>query len=518
MVKKLSGAVLICAALALIGCGGKKSAETAVEYKDTMHIAVSQQAPSLDLHKNSSLIARQMCSGTVWEKLVTLNEKAEPVPELCESYTMSSDAKEFVFNLRKGVKFHDGTEMTADDVCASMNRWTKSFSVAGTLVGGALFEKVDDYTVKISMESSALTLPDVIAGAAQPAMITTVASCADQDDKGFVKSYIGTGPYKFVEWIQDQYVKFEKFDDYVPYGTKGVPMDGWAGYKDSQIKTLYFDLVKESATRAAGLQTGQYDFIFDVSDDTAAMVSAIPGVQQVKAEEGTVAYVFNKKKGLATNQYIRQAVNAVINCEDVLRATYGEFFNLGSCYMDASQGFWVTDAGSANYNQKNIPLAKEFLAKAGYNGETFRILAPTLNNMDKGAMVLQQELIAAGINCELNVVDWATMTQYRTNADIYDMYVTSFASVPVPSLKLYFGPAYPGWTEDGKTQELMANFNTATTKDAAKTAWNVLQEYSWDYLPLINVGHYIKCYAWSEKLSGVNTFNGVYFWNAELKK
>lgn len=87
-----------------------------VTYKDTLNIAVAQQAPSLDLHKNSSLIARQMMDGICWEKLVTLNANGEAVPELCESYEVSEDAKTITFALRKGVKFHYGSEMTADDV------------------------------------------------------------------------------------------------------------------------------------------------------------------------------------------------------------------------------------------------------------------------------------------------------------------------------------------------------------------------------------------------------------------
>ena len=58
-------------------------------YKETLHIAVSQQAPSLDLHKNSTLISRQMCDGIVFEIFVTLNAKAESFPELCECYEFS---------------------------------------------------------------------------------------------------------------------------------------------------------------------------------------------------------------------------------------------------------------------------------------------------------------------------------------------------------------------------------------------------------------------------------------------
>ena len=149
--------------------------------------------------------------------------------------------------------------MTADDVVASMNRWIEGFSSAKSTVGDARFEKVDDYTVKIAADHSILLLPSMIAGAAQPASITTAAACEKEDSNGFMTDYIGTGPYKFSEWVQDQYVKLEKFDDYVPYGTEGEPMDGWSGYKAAPTKILEFDIVPEETTRVAGLETGQYD-------------------------------------------------------------------------------------------------------------------------------------------------------------------------------------------------------------------------------------------------------------------
>ena len=175
------------------------SPEAAAAYQDTLHIAVTQQAPSLDLHKNSSLIARQIMDGSVFEKLVTLDKNGEAVPELCESFSLNDDAKELTFTLRPDVKFHDGSIMTADDVVTSMNRWIEGFSTAKTMLGDARFEKVDDTTVKISSDSSLLLLPEMIAGSAQPAAITTAAACESEDENGFLKDYIGTGPYVFTE-------------------------------------------------------------------------------------------------------------------------------------------------------------------------------------------------------------------------------------------------------------------------------------------------------------------------------
>ncbi len=545
--KKKSQQVLamgLAAMMALTACGGSGSstdsgsttaagsteagttAETASSgpavsesgsFQDTLHVAVTQQPPSLDLHKNSSLISRQIMDGAVFEKLVTLNSKAEAVPELAESYSLSEDAKTLTFKLRKGVMFHDGSEMTADDVVASMNRWIEGFSTAATMLGDARFTKVDDETVEITAETSLLLLPSMIAGSAQPAAITTAAACGNEDDNGFLKEYIGTGPYKFSDWQQDQYIKLEKFDDYVPYGTEGSADDGWSAYKTAPTKTLEYDIVPDQATETAGLESGQYDVIWNVTSDDYPRLEANPDITTTSSQMGSVALIFNHKEGLGAEQYIRTAVNTAANCDEILTAGLGTGYELGSCYMDAGQVSWQSDAGSENYNIHDTEKAKQLLADGGYNGETFRILAASLNGMDKMAVALKSELEAIGMTVDLNIVDWATLTDYRKDSSLYDLYVTTFAEVPVPSLKLYYGTNYPGWSVDDKLQSLFTDMTSATNMEDAKAAWDELQGYSWEYLPLICPGHYLGMFAWKKDLQGVNMYSGgPKLWNAGI--
>ncbi len=484
-------------------------------YKDTLNIAVAQQAPSLDLHKNSSLIARQMMDGTCWEKLVTLNSNGEAVPELCESYEVSDDAKTITFYLRKGVKFHDGSEMTADDVVASMNRWINAFSTASAMVGDARFEKVDDYTVKIAADKPILLFPCVIAGAAQPASITTAEACEKEDTNGFMTEYIGTGPYKFVEWPQDQYVKLERFDDYVPYGTAGEPMDGWAGYKSAPSKTIIYWIVSESNTRNAGLESGQYDVIFNLPADDVERVSSLDGITVYSTQQGSIAPIINHKEGLCSNEWFRKAVSYALDYEEVMTATYGtNGFTMGSCYMDEAQPFWYTEVGSEEYNVHDPEKAKEILKENGYDGTPMKLMAATLNKMDYMAVAMQSELEEVGIPVELNIVDWPTLQAQSTDSTAYDMYICTFAQVPIPSLKLYLGPNYAGWNDDETLQGLMSEMNTATTMDDAKAAWEKVQEYSWDYLSVLQLGHYIANYAWNDHVKGLNNYSGLFFWNA----
>jgi peptide/nickel transport system substrate-binding protein len=503
----------------LSGCNKKAGPGEAAAYKTVLNVAVVQESPSLDLHKNTTLIARQIASGTIWEKLVTLNARSEVTPELCERFEMSADAAAFTFYLRKGVTFHDGTVMDADDVTASMNRWIDNFSVMREAAGASRFEKIDDSTVRIVFDHPSVNFPDMIAGANQSAVITTAAACADEDGKGFLKQNIGTGPFRFVEWKLNQYILLEKFAAYVPYGDPSKPVDGWAGYKAPGVEQLYFWIVPEAVTRMAGLETGQYDINYNLGTYDMPRITAMgDAVETVKYQAGTVAFVFDKREGPARDLYFRKAVNAVIDIDDILQSVYGEFYERGASYMDDTQPYWKSLAGSEHYNQKNPELAKEYLAKSNYKGEPFVILTMPMGNMEASALVMQQQLAAIGINSKITSVDWATMMAYSNDPLRFDIYTTSYSSVPLPSLKLYFAASYAGWSDDPTLQKYLSAFHAATSREEARQIWDTLQAYSWEYLPILNLGHYIAAFAWNKKVENVTVYNGLYFWNTRVRK
>ena len=488
--------------------------------KTEVWIALSMNPSTLDLHKTTSLGCRQMSIGSLWERLLTLDANGEATEELCESYQMSEDATTFTFYLRQGVKFHDGSEMTADDVVASMNRWIESYGAAQTLVGDARFEKVDDYTVKIAASTPILTLPDMIAGATQCALITTAEACSDLTEEGYLKNYIGTGPYQFTEWVQDQYIRMDKFEDYVPYGTPGT-VDGMAGYKAPTIPTLYFTYVKDVTTRIAGLQTGQYDLIYSLNSDNFDMINNTDGLSTYKEEAGTLVLLFNKAQGLGADANFRKAVNAALSMDDIMTVGYGSFYALGSCYMDECNGPWLTDAGSEYYNQANQELAKEYLAASSYQeGDVFTIYTTNENNRDSLALVVAAQLEEIGITCDVQAYDYPTMNSYVQDPTRCDAYVMSYSSVPLPTMKMYFdeGPSY--WATDATFRDYLAQFNQATTREEAIQIWQTIQAYCWEeYLPIVNFGHYQECYAWnSDVLDNVIIYNNAaYFWNASIK-
>ena len=509
----------LAAVLALLtGCFIPALAEE--EYADVIRIADDNQASSYDLHKDTSVNARNMLRGTVMEQLVTLKADGSIGPELAESYEVNENNSAFTFHLRKGVRFHNGKEMTSADVVASLNRWIESFSTVRNMVGDARFEASDDYTVTLTLNNSAIMLLDMLAGAAQCAVIYPAESIAAVNaETGFIPAdqLIGTGPYKFSEWAVDQYVKLERFDDYAPYGDPDAELDGLWGYKHAYTGTLMYYITKDADTRVNGLLAGDYDFAVKVTDANLDRIEADDQFTLYSQQTGMISLVWNKR---STDKYLRQAVQALANADDLNIVNYGVLYDNDPCFMEDGQPGWYTTAGSEYFCQNDPEKAKDLLVQSAYDtAKPLRILYVNSGGAPAMVEVLKQELETIGITCELIGQDRSTMTKTRTDDTAYDVFFTTFSSVPVPSLRSFLSADWAGWSEDEKLQEMMTAMTTAATKEEAFAQWEKIQEYCYaDYCPVLMLGHFHQAAACTKKLTGYNVFLTTNFWNARLAK
>ena len=532
-------AMALCASIFLTGCSGKQETQTEenvtestpaqaaddTEEKisgDVLHVAMHAVPDSLDVHLLSDQLARIIGYGMIWESLMTMTADYIPKPELAESCEVNEDCTEYTYHLRKGVFFHDGQEMKADDVVASMNRWISAYGSVKEMVGEARFEKVDDYTVKITTESPALFLNELIAAQSQCSAIMPKTVIDDVDaSTGLIKEYIGTGPYCFEEWADGQYVKLTRNDKYQPYG-EDDEASGWWGCKHAYIKDVYFDFVPDTTTRGTGVMTGEYDFAFQLPSDNYSMFDGNSDVAIYKENAGSAMTVFNKKEGLGTNPLIRKAVLYAVEPEHVMQAawTSEDFYRMESSYMSKEQANWYSEEGSEFYNAADKEKAKEYLKEAGYQGETFRILVNSSNNFFTAmAVVIKAELEEIGMTVELNSVEAATFLNQRNDSTLYDAFLATPIPVCVPSMQIYMNPSWPGWTTDEKLQELNGKINASLSVEEAKGYWDEAQKYSWEEaLPVIKYGEFFNYSVSSSKVTGLVYFNGPYVGNAKIEE
>lgn len=515
-------ALAMCATMLLAGCGSSSSSATsgsestaAAESKDELHIAVSANPPTLDVQtSNSSLVGE--IAAHIFEPLFAMDDNYEPTPVLAESYEVSEDGSVYTIKLREGVSFHNGKEMTSEDVVASMNRWVEKCSRASALIGGSVFEAVDDYTVKLTVNEPASDILMILANPSMFAAIYPKEVVEAGTDEG-ITEYIGTGPYKLTEWKQDQYVQLDKFDD---FKNSDNATTGLAGKKEAATPTLYFDVVTDVSTRMAGVQNGQYDIAEEVPTDNYEELSEDDNLKLDVANGGTLNLFLNTTEGIMANEDMRQAVLAVLNCEDILYASYGnaDLYELNAGWMNLSDAQWSTDAGKEYYNQNDQEKAKELLKKAGYNNEEITLVTtPDYPEMYNATLVLQEELQSIGVNAVVDSNDFSTFMEHRADPKQFSMYITSNAYSLLPVQLSALNKEWAGLDAQEVTDGIKA-IRFADSTDNAKAAWEDLQTFLYEDGAASVIGHYTSINALNAKTEGYEFLRYALYWNTTVSK
>lgn len=511
-------ALMLVLILALAACSSDGESEAnSSDAKKELQVAYNAQPPTLDPLITTAVATRDVMRN-VYETLLTLNENFEITPLLAESYEQSEDGKTITFKLRKDIKFHNGDVMTADDVVASMTRWVETTSLGKASFKDSTFSKVDEETVTLEMPEAQFTALHMLADPGQAAVIAPKSTIESATAEGLTE-FIGTGPYKLIEWKADQYVHLTKFEE---YQSVDQPASGLAGKKEAFIDDIYFQFVTDASTRLAGIQSGEYDIANAISFDNAEQLSTNSDVKNSVDHNGFNGVVFNKKSGFFENVVARQAVNAALNEEAILTAAFTspEFYELEHGLMIKDQKEWYSEAGKEKYNQNDPEKAKELLKEAGYNGDEIVILS-TRDYEDhyNAAVVVQQQLESIGMKVKLDIYDWATVLQKRADENAYDIFVTGFPTEPIPTKYVFLASSneWPGWTNDPIIDDLLNKINTASSQEEAKQHFDALQEQFYEYLPMIKFGNKTTITTLRSDVKGMDFLQGIILWNVDKK-
>src|SRR5437870_4435631 len=215
----------------LLVAGSALSAE-AQRKGGVLRVGILGEPPALDAHWTTASIT-EMLTNHIYEGLYSLDSTNRPIPMLAESHTVSKDGLTYTFKLRQGVKFHNGKEMTSDDVVVSLARWGKQ-----SIYGKALFAQVaewkalDKYTVEMKLkEKSAIVLISLAVpnnfGAIYP---KEIAEKFAPEVKA--TEFVGTGPFKLAEWKPDQYIRMVRCDE---YKSRNEAPNGYGGGKTAYL-------------------------------------------------------------------------------------------------------------------------------------------------------------------------------------------------------------------------------------------------------------------------------------------
>ncbi len=464
--------------------------------KNEIRIAISSEPSTLDLHSTSTLTSR-LIGKHIFEPLFSLDESGEIKGVIAKSYSFEDNGKILVIELRENLKFSDGEDLKAEDVISSLERYFNNYEAAANLVGESRrIYKNGNNTVIIESENNLSLLPLLLSSSPVEAVIMKSSLLEKENPSFIVTDIIGSGPYKLSSWLRTESITLEKNENY--QGNKEISAD----------KLIYY-FVPESITRRLGLERGVYDFINDAMSYDFPLYRNSENLTLINGgEAGSVVLLLNKKDGPLKDEDFRKGISLALDKNALLKACYGdEGYALYPEYMERNQSFWETDAINPYYEKDS---SKAEIILKDYRGLTLRILTSNLSNLDKIALVIKEELSEYGIKTEIESVDFASMVEKRKDPSGWDICISAFTSVPIPGLKNYLLPSFPGWTDES-VYNLVKEIYGKDEKELNR-AWNEVQKELYEYVPAIILGHYTTYYATSLKENDFTNDQGFYFW------
>ena len=325
---------------------------------------------------------------TIYEGLVGFDANFELVPELATSWEVTGEATVFDFTLREGVTFHDGSAFDAEAAKAYFD-WVLDEDNAAPARGRSLLADIESvevlgpYQLRLTLSTSNGAMLSNLALA--NARIASPASVIDQG-AAVTRNPVGTGPYRFAEWIDGQKVVVEAFDGY------------WG--EPAAADAIEFLATTNASTRAAQLQSGEAHFIEAVPAPLVPQIEAAAGVS-IETSGSTFARIFplNTQVAPFDDVRVRQAMNHAIDKDVIVQVGYGGSATVMDAPFPASV-FGYASQGEYAYDPER---ARELLAEAGYeDGFSFSVLTFTGDEYATVGQLMQSMFAEVGLDMQLN--------------------------------------------------------------------------------------------------------------------
>ena len=512
MARQRFGVTVVAALLAGIGllaAAGTAAAGMPVT-GGTLRVALTASAPSLDPHSGTHLAIREI-GMHIFENLLAFDSRFQVVPQLAERWETSADGKMYTFHLRKGVKFHNGREMTAEDVKASVDRFRAMAPRRNELDDVEKIEVAGPATIRITLKRVNAAF---LAAIANPICQLAILPKEAVDGKPINKAdIVGTGPYRFVEWIPDRWVRIARFPDYKPEGK--VDVGGLGGARHAYAEEIRFIPVPEPGARVAGLQTGEYEFADFLPTPAMPQLTGDRNLRVARLGPQNYPTVYFNHTGKFKNLKLRQAVQAALNMDEIMQVA-----NDGDGRVDPGFYFkeqvWHTAAGGKLYNQKNPAKAKQLLKEAGYSGEPVVFVTNTsYDYMYKAAQVMQAQLKTIGMNVTLGVYDWPGSLAVRKDMTKWDMFTSSHSTRFDPSANdFYFREktTFFGY-KNPKMEALLDKAGAAVKFEDRYKIYEEVQKLAYEDVALLKLYDHYTWQGYSAKLQGYTPWVMVRLWN-----
>ncbi len=428
----------------------------------------------------------------IFNKLVTLDVNYSVIPDLAYKWEVSPDGKVYTFYLYKNVTWHDGTPFTAEDVKWTLEAIKKYKGIAYGLIKAANIEKIecpDPYTVKIYLKEPFAAFLQFLAWYGtfiMPKHIYEKYEDWMDPSNPYLNKPIGTGPFKFVEWVKGDHVTLVANENYF----KGRP------YLDK----IVFRIIPDPTIALQALLKGEVDILY-MRPPLAEVpkLQKTPGVRVVIRPIPSRYYIgFNLRKPLFQDIRVRRAIAMAINRTEIVEKAY-------QGYAFVAKGFYVPAISWVFNPNVDVPpydpeAAEKLLDEAGYkrgpDGIRFKIKITyfTIYPCEQVCVVIRENLKKIGIDVELEGLEIAAWEEKVVKRKEFDIALCDGFHGPDPdNIRIRYGPGayinFAGWNNSEAKTLLEEASKIVDPEKRREMYWKVQELMAEDlpYVPLVDL-------------------------------
>lgn len=368
------------------GTGG----EDAGPARDSITISLATELQTLDTYAMQNIVTNEVLCN-IYETLLTLNDEGEAAPNVAESWEWDQDALKYTFKIKQGIKFHDGSELTANDVAFSFSLMCNEYASYQSAVANQVkdINVVDDYTVEVTLNNQSATFLYYCA-----IYVKMYCEAAYTANGGFVDTIVSCGPYKLVKYDSSVGAELELFEDYF-------------GEIKPSIQKAYFNIIPDPNTQVVALENGELDVSRDFPASAITSIKGNENLDIYSHECGMIFFMmFNQREtGLEPfrNVKVRQAINYALDKESMIIVAEEGLATVANSIANKNM-FGYSEA--IPYYIYDVDKAKALMAEAGYpDGFEIDTIYTRDGKSKKVAEIAMENLKAIGITTTVTVLE-----------------------------------------------------------------------------------------------------------------
>ena len=475
------------------------STTSAFAARSDVTIGMQLEPPNLDPTGGAAGAIDEVVYANVFEGLTRFLKDGSVAPALASSWEIDDQSKRYVFTLNEGVKFHDGTEMNADDVKFSLER---AMAEDSTNAQKQLFANIDNVEV-LDATSLAINLKQSDGNLLFNLAWGDAVIVAEESVETAATNPVGTGPFKFSNWVQGDRIELVRNDDY--WGTP------------AKLEKATFKFISEPTAAFAAIMAGDLDaFPAYPAPENLPQLDADPRYAVVLgSSEGETILSTNNAKPPFDDVRVRKALAHAINREEIIDgAMFGYGTPIGAHFAPHHPAY-VDMTANSNFDPE---MAKALLKEAGHeSGLTVSLKLPPPAYARRGGEIVAAQLRDVGIDTEIENLEWAQWLEQVFKGKDFNLTIISHTE-PM-DIGIYANPEYYFQYDNPAMATLMEAFNaesdlakrTALLQDAQKI---IAEDYVNGYLFQLaktGVANVKLKGLWENQPTQANDLTGVYW-------